>query len=85
MAWSEKLGIENIKQNKNRIELSIPKKIQEKLELDKLFLSTYSISKNIKLINHHNDLIITFDITNLENHFIYYLVELLELINSLIV
>lgn len=81
----EQLNINKLIQTKTKIELIIPKNMVEILEIDKLFIESYNIYKYIKFNNYLGNLHIIFDIVNLNKHYIYYLVELLELVKSQLV
>ena len=86
--WFEKIanhfGIKNIKQTKNFIEMVIPKSITEKIDGKKLFLDVSNCSRMFRFGMRMNQLIITLDIVNLDKHFIYYLLDLMNCIESCI-
>ena len=85
--WLEKLAksleIKNIKQGKNSIEITIPKEIVEILDGQKLFIGVSRISRMFRFSKRGNNLIIILDIVKLDKHFVYYLIELLELIKKI--
>ncbi len=87
--WLEKLckniGINKIDQTNLFVEFSIDKEIVEKLDIQELFVDASKISMNYKF-NYKNDrLYIKLTLLNLEKHYIYYLCELLEKIEKMLV
>ena len=84
--WFEKkalkIGINNIKQNKNSIEVLINKEMLEKLSIEKIFVKVMSISKKFRFKMYGKNLLIVLDTTNLDQHFIYYLLELIKIIDD---
>lgn len=76
------LGVSNINQNKNSIEIYIPKKITDNIDGQKLFMDISSLSRKFRFGTKLNILVITLDIVNLDKHYIYYLIELLKIIKS---
>ena len=87
--WLEKLckniGINKIDQTNLFVEFSIDKEIVEKLDIEELFVNASKISMNYKF-NYKNDrLYIKLTLLNLEKHYIYYLCELLEKIEKMLV
>lgn len=75
---ANRLGIESVKQNSRTIELWFSKEASSKVDGESLFLSSTRISNKFKFQYSFEVLKIVFDITNLEKHFIYYLVDLLN-------
>ena len=84
--WFEKLAkklhIENIKQTKNSIELILPKEITDQLDGQKLFVEASTLTRMFRFSMRGNKLIIILDIVKLDKHFIYYLIELLDIIKN---
>lgn len=79
---SYEIGINNIKQNKNFIEVYISKKITDKIDGQKLFMVVSSLTRNFRFSIKFNILVITLDIINLDKHYVYYLIDLLKVIKS---
>lgn len=77
---ANKLNIKNIRQTKNFIEIRLPKKLTEKLDGTDLFYKVNDISKMFRFSMKNGYMYITLDIVKLEKHFIYYLVELVEIL-----
>ena len=86
--WFEKeassLNITKLKQTNNFIEITFPKNITNVLKGDLLFTEVSAISRMFRFSMRHECLIITLDIIKLERHFIYYLIELLEIVKKAI-
>ncbi len=75
------LNITRIKQTKNFIEIILPKEISDKIKIDDLFMKLVNY-RFFRFSSRFNQIIITLDTIKLEKHFIYYLIDLLEVINS---
>ena len=86
--WFEKmannLGIKQVKQTKNFIEIVIPPELTEKVNGELLFIEASRITRMFRFALKNKRLIITLDTVKLEKHFVYYLIELMEIINKAI-
>lgn len=84
--WFEKLAlslhIERVVQNNKIVELEIPANLTKKLKFDKLFMQIYNICPKIQFRSMLNNVYITLPIGNLSKHFVYYLVDILNLIKD---
>lgn len=84
--WFEKLAlslhIERVVQNNKIVELEIPVNLTKKLKFDKLFMQIYNICPKIQFRSMLNNVYITLPIGNLPKHFVYYLVDILNLIKD---
>ena len=82
--WFEKLAnkldITNVKQSSHNIEFIIPSNIVLKVKFDKIFMLAYKINPKFSFKSISNNVIVTLPILNLDKHFIYYLVPLLNII-----
>ena len=82
--WFEKLAnelhITKVRQTKNFIEVFIPNEIMQYLKGDQLFYEVSQLSHMFRFSMKEQQLVITLDIVKLDQHFIYYLIDLLELI-----
>ena len=65
-------------QNKNYIEVIIPKDISSKIDGEMLFFTAYDICKYFRFSYIDNEIHIILDIAKLDKHFIFYFNELLE-------
>ncbi len=81
-ALANKLKIKRIKQTNNTVEIMLDKEMTSKLDGEKLFLETLKINNNFKFGMLGGNLVITLKTNNLEKHFIYYLIELLFVIDK---
>jgi transcription-repair coupling factor (superfamily II helicase) len=84
--WFEKLAkelnITNVRQTKNFVEIILDKNMTQKINGDFLFIEASRISRMFRFSLKNNRLIITLDIIKLDKHFIYYLVDLFEVIKK---
>lgn len=84
--WFEKLAsyldITNIRQTKNFIEIILPKRLTDKLNIQDLFIDVSNISRFFRFSMRNNMLVITLDIIKLDKHFIYYLIDLMNKIKQ---
>ncbi len=79
---AKKLGIRDIKQNKNNIEIWFPLDLTNKIKIDDLFINLSKISRKFRFGMRFKRLVITLDIVNLDKHFIYYLIDLLNVLEK---
>lgn len=84
--WFEKMAknleIDKVTQTKNYIEITIPEDISLLLNYNDLFIESQKISKNIRFKIKDQNLIVILDLNNLDKHYIYYLIDLILLIES---
>ena len=76
------LNIERVVQNNKIVELEIPANLTKKLKFDKLFMQIYNICPKVQFRSMLNNVYITLPIGNLSKHFVYYLVDILNLIKD---
>ena len=81
---ANKLKIKKVKQSKDKVEIIIYKEILDKLNGEKFFLETLKVNTKFKFNMLGKNLIISLNITNLDKHFIYYLIDLLFVIEKAI-
>ncbi len=79
---AQKLGITQIRQTKNFIEITVPKEITKDLDGQYLFYETSKLSRMFRFSQKQDNLLITLDIVKLDKHFLYYLLDLLKIINK---
>ncbi len=86
--WFEKmmasLNIKDVRQTKNFITITLPKELTEKVNGELLFILASNITRNFRFGMKGQLLSITLDTVRLEKHFIYYLIELLEVLKKAI-
>ena len=84
--WFEKLvhkiKLSHVNQTKNSIELVFPEKVVKCLNTEEVFMDAYSITNMFRFISRGSNLIIVLDIIKLDKHPIYYLVNLLSMIDN---
>lgn len=80
--WFEKqastLGITTVRQSEREIEIELPKNISQKIEGDKFFIKAYNINPRFRLKYLHEQVIIALTLLNQKEHFLYYIVPLME-------
>lgn len=81
-AYANRLGIEQVKQGKNSIEIILSRTLTDSINGDVLFMEVSSISRMFRFSMKMNRMIITLDIIKLERHFIFYLIDLLKAIEK---
>ena len=77
---AKEIGINKIIQTKNSIAIYIPQKITTKVSGDQLFLEVCSLTRKFRFGMKNKELIITLDIVTLDKHYIYYLLDMLEIL-----
>ena len=86
--WFEKLArllnITRVKQTESLIELELSEEVSNKIEGDKLFLIAYNINPKYRLAYKMKKIYISLPKVNLDKHFIYYEVKLLDEILNMI-
>ena len=84
--WFEKLAnklqIKRVRQTKNSIEIVFPSEALEKMEVDEVFVDAVKITNMFRFVSKGTNLVIILDIIKLDKHPIYYLVNLLDKINT---
>ena len=75
---AKKLNITKVKQDERFISIELPETISSNIKGDKLFLEAYSITPKFKFKYFNKKIEIVLAINQIEKHFIYYLVELLN-------
>ena len=60
----------------------LPKEITDQLDGQKLFVEASTLTRMFRFSMRGNKLIIILDIVKLDKHFIYYLIELLDIIKN---
>ena len=76
------LKITNVKQTKTTIEIIVPREITAKINGSELFMDLSDISRMIRFTSRLNNLTIILDIVKLDKHFIYYLIDILKVIEK---
>jgi transcription-repair coupling factor (superfamily II helicase) len=86
--WFEKLanrlGIKRVDKKDTLITIELPQEVSDKIDGEKLFLITYNINPRYKLKYQNKRIYLTLPTINLDKHFIYYEVKLLDEIVNMI-
>lgn len=77
-ALAQQLNIVRVKQTDTLLELELPEDVSSKVQGDKLFLVAYNINPKFRLSYRMKKIYISLSLVNLEKHFVYYLVLLLN-------
>ncbi len=77
-ALAQQLNIVRVKQTDTLLELELPEEVSNKVQGDKLFLVAYNINPKFRLSYRMKKIYISLSLVNLEKHFVYYLVLLLN-------
>ena len=77
---AQKLHIDKVNQNKMFVEVTLNSEIVSNIKFDKLFIEAYEICSKFSFKTVNNNVVIHLNINNLDKHFIYYLVDILNLI-----
>lgn len=80
--WFESMkqakGIEKVNQNNKYIEIVFDENTTNTIKADELFIKAYQVSKNFKLAYSFKRLRLMLNLNNLDKHWIYYIVKLLN-------
>ncbi len=82
-ALTKQLKITKIKQLKNFVEITLPIEITNNIDGQKLFMEVSKLSRMFRFSMRGKHLVITLDTIKLDKHFIYYLVDLMLIIEAL--
>ena len=82
--YASKLHITRVRQTSNFIEIYIPRELTSKIDGQKLFMETTSLSRNFRFSQKLEQLIVTLDIVKIDKHFIYYLIDFIEILRACI-
>ena len=77
---AEKLNITKVKQTKNFIEVYLPVELSNVIDGDRLFMEICSLTRKFRFSMKNKELIIILDTINLEKNYIFYLIDLLDII-----
>ena len=76
------IGIESIRQTKNFIELIFSKELTDKIDGQKLFIDVSRLSRMFRFKMNLNKLVITLDTIKLDKHYVYYLLDLIKILEE---
>ena len=78
----QKLNIKKVNQTKNFVSITLSKEITKKIDGELLFLDVISLTRKFRFSMKNDELTITLDIVGLDKHFIYYLIEMLDILKK---
>ena len=78
------IGIKNVIETKNYVELCFPEDVVKKLDTEELFMESFKISNMFRFKSRGSNLLIILDTIRLESHPLYYLTDLLEVILNIL-
>lgn len=76
----KELNIKNVNQTKNFIAITFNKEFSNKIDGENLFMDVLTLSRKFRFSMKNDELTITLDTVGLDKHFIYYLIDLVEII-----
>lgn len=77
---ARKINIEKVEQNKNFVKIIFSEEFTNKIKIDDIFVDVNGISRMFRFSMLGKKLVIILDIVYLDKHFVYYLVDLMNLI-----
>ena len=78
--FARKINLEKVEQNKNFIKLIFNEEFTQKIKVDDIFVDVSKISRMFRFSMLGKKLVIILDTVYLDKHFVYYLVDLMDLI-----
>ena len=76
----KKLNITKVNQTKNFVSITLSKELTKRIDGELLFLDVISLTRKFRFSMKNDELTITLDIVNLDKHFIYYLIDMLDIL-----
>ena len=76
------LNIKNVNQTKNFISLTLSKELTKNIDGELLFLDVLTLNRKFRFSMKNDELTITLDIMGLDKHFIYYLIDMLNVLKK---
>ena len=84
--WLEKIakriGINDVKQVKNFIKILFPYDLTNRLNVQELFIKVSNLGRMFRFSLQEKRLLITLDISNLDRHFVFYLIDLFKMVEE---
>ena len=78
----KKLNITKVNQTKNFITITLNKELTKKIDGELLFLDVISLTRKFRFSMKNEELSITLDTVGLDKHFMYYLIDMLEILKK---
>ncbi len=80
--WAQKNKITQINQTEKQIDIIIPRELSEKVIGNKLLHNLSKIDPSIKIKYHNKRIIISLILSKIKKHYIYYLLDVIELFEN---
>ena len=80
----QKLSIKKVNQTKNFIAITLTKELTHKIDGELLFLDVISLTRKFRFSMKNEELTITLDTVGLDKHFIYYLIDMVDILKKAI-
>ena len=80
--FANELNIKKVSQTKNFVSITLPVELSNNIDGDKLFIRVCSLTRKFRFSMKNKELIIILDTINLDKHYIYYLIDLLNIIKE---
>ena len=80
----QKLSIKKVNQTKNFVSITLTKELTLKIDGELLFLDVISLTRKFRFSMKNEELTITLDTVGLDRHFIYYLIEMIDILKKAI-
>jgi len=84
--WFEKLAhkynIDKVRQTNNFIEIILPDELNDKLDGRYLFIEVSKLSRSFRFSKRGKYLVVTLDIVRLDKHFVYYLIDFMQILEK---
>ena len=81
---TRKLNIDKVVQTKNFITITLNKVLTKKIDGELLFLDVITLTRKFRFSMKNDELSITLDTVGLDKHFIYYLIDMLNILKKAI-
>ena len=78
----KKIDVKKVNQTKNFIAITLSKDITKKIDGELLFLDVISLTRKFRFSMKSEELTITLDLPGLDKHFIYYLIDMLDILKK---
>ena len=78
----QSLDVKSVNQTKNFISITLSKELTKKIDGELLFLDVISLTRKFRFSMKDEELTITLDIVGLDKHFIYYLIDMIDILKK---
>ncbi len=80
----QSLDIKSVNQTKNFVSITLSKELTKKIDGELLFIDVISLTRKFRFSMKNEELTITLDIVGLDKHFIYYLIDMINILKKTI-